>query len=305
MRQPAIELRGVRKAYPSGVAVDDLDLTVPAGVVYGLLGPNGAGKTTTIKMLLGLVQPSAGTIRVLGGSSADAAIRTQIGFLPEHFRFHDWLTAAEFLDFHGQLYGMTKEARARRIPLVLEQVGLASRRDSRLRSFSKGMLQRVGLAQALLNEPKLLILDEPTSGLDPGGRQEVRDLILDLRRGGGATVLLNSHILSEVERVCDEVAILDLGRLVWSGDPRRLPGSRLAVEAEVREPSGGLLAAVRAIAPDAQLDGEVLQCSAEDEATVAGIAAAIVGSGTRLVRLDPHQASLEELFLSLVKGRDA
>ena len=223
-----IETSSLRKQYGALTAVDGIDLQVDAGEVFGFLGPNGAGKTTTVKMLLGLVAPSAGEARVLGCRPGDPAAMRRIGFLPEHFRFPPWLTAYNFLDTHGQLYGMTASQRRTRIPELLERVGLGGRARSRLGEFSKGMQQRVGLAQALLNEPALVFLDEPTSGLDPVGRYEVREIIRELRQRG-VTVFLNSHYLSEVEVTCDRVAICETrpARTGWftrGADRRRESG---------------------------------------------------------------------------------
>ena len=198
---PVIETSELRKVYGNTVAVDSLTLTVDRGEVFGFLGPNGAGKTTTVKMLLGLVHPTGGQARVLSHSPNAPAVMDRVGFLPEHFRFHPWLTANDFLDLHGRLYGMPANERRQRIPQLLKRVGLADWADTRLSKFSKGMSQRIGLAQALLNEPELVFLDEPTSGLDPLGRLEVRDLIRELR-SAGVTVFLNSHFLSEVEVTC-------------------------------------------------------------------------------------------------------
>ncbi len=300
---PVVRARGLRKVYGSRVAVVGLDLDVPAGVVYGLLGPNGAGKTSVIKMLLGLSVPTAGSVALFGRPNADPRARARVGFLPEHFRFHEWLTASEFLDFHAQLYGIRRPERRERIVGALARVGLTHRADSQLGTFSKGMLQRIGLAQALLNDPLLLVLDEPTSGLDPVGRREIRDLILALR-AEGVTVLLNSHILSEVERVCDEVAILDLGRLIWQGRPTTIAEGRVEVMAQVAGGPPELAAMLRRIVPDVMRDDDRLTFTATDADTVAEVAAAIVASGTRLYRLEPRQPSLEDLFVRLVRGRD-
>ncbi len=300
---PVVQARGLRKVYGSRVAVAGLDLDVPAGTVFGLLGPNGAGKTSVIKMLLGLSIPSAGTVTLFGRSNPDPAARARVGFLPEHFRFHEWLTAAEFLDFHGQLYGIRAAERRDRVASALARVGLAHRADSQLGTFSKGMLQRIGLAQALLNDPMLLILDEPTSGLDPVGRMEIRDLILSLREEG-VTVLLNSHILSEVERVCDEVAIIDLGQLAWQGRPSAIVDGRIEVTAQLAGGPPDLTETLRRIVPDVVRDDDRLTFTAASAETVAEVAATIIGSGARLYRLEPRQPSLEDLFVRLVKGRD-
>ena len=179
----------------------NLSLTVRRGEIFGFLGPNGAGKSTSIKMLLGLVKPTSGEAFVLGTPSNDVDIRRKIGFLPEDFRFYEWLTAAELLELHGRLSGVSASKLRDRVPALIDLVGLTPHRDKRLQNFSKGMLQRIGLAQALIHEPELIFLDEPTSGLDPMGRRMVRDIIR-AQRDRGATVFLNSHLLSEVELVC-------------------------------------------------------------------------------------------------------
>src|SRR5512142_2990109 len=187
MTDCAIEAQSLRKEFGDQVAVQGLDLQVLQGEVFGFLGPNGAGKTTSIKMLLGLVSPTSGSGKLLGAPLGDRATRGRIGFLPEHFRFHDWLTAGEFLTLHGRLYAMADTRLKERITQLLELLGLTPFRNKQLKTFSKGMLQRIGLAQALLNEPDLIFLDEPTSGLDPVGRLLVRDIIRD-QRARGATV---------------------------------------------------------------------------------------------------------------------
>ena len=212
----AIETNGLRKEFDENVAVRGLTLQVQQGEVFGFLGPNGAGKTTSIKMLLGLVAPTSGGATLLGAPLGDRAARAKMGFLPEHFRFHDWLSADEFLNLHGQLYGMSAARLKPRIDELLELVGLTPFRSKQLKTFSKGMLQRIGLAQALLNDPALVFLDEPTSGLDPVGRRLVRDMIADLKKRG-TTIFLNSHLLTEVEQVCDRVAVIHRGRIVASG----------------------------------------------------------------------------------------
>src|SRR6185436_4102103 len=195
---PAIEITHLHKAYGRKIALHDLDLTVQPGEVFGFLGPNGAGKTTTVKVLLGLVHPTRGEARIFGQPAGDPDARRRIGYLPENFRFHDWLTGADLLDFHCRLARLTAEERRERIPRVLDQVGLSGRGQDRVRGYSKGMTQRIGIAQAIIHEPDLVLLDEPTSALDPVGRREVRDLIHGLR-ARGMTVFLNSHLLSEVE----------------------------------------------------------------------------------------------------------
>lgn len=294
-----IETHELRKVYGDTVAVDGLTLSVDRGEVFGFLGPNGAGKTTTVKMLLGLVRPTAGQARVLGHRPGDPAVMGRVGFLPEHFRFHPWLTAADFLDLHGRLYGMSPDQRRKRIPELLERVGLVDRADTPLSEFSKGMSQRIGLAQALLNEPEVVFLDEPTSGLDPLGRREVRDLIRELRNAG-VTVFLNSHLLSEVEVTCDRVAIIKRGRAVHSGTLDELTGG--AIEVELR--AGGLTPELRAGLERwgrvTWADGVRLTLTVEHEEALPAIADWLVDGGARLYALSPRRLSLEELFVRIV-----
>jgi ABC-2 type transport system ATP-binding protein len=217
----AIVTLGLHKTYRSvfGADIDalhPLDLTVEQGEIFGLLGPNGAGKTTLVKLLLGIAIPSGGEGRILGRSIRDAEARETVGFLPESHRFPDYLTAAQVLDHYGRIAGVDPDERARRIPDLLDRVRMGKWADTRVRKFSKGMMQRLGLAQALLNAPELVFLDEPTDGVDPVGRREIRDLLLDISREG-TTIFLNSHLLSEVEQVCTRVAILKSGRLARLG----------------------------------------------------------------------------------------
>src|SRR5262244_1281035 len=240
MNVPALETARLRKRFGDKLAVADLSLTVARGEVFGFLGPNGAGKTTFLKMMLGLVAPTAGRGSVLGRPLGDRAVRARIGFLPEHFRFQDWLTSRELLRFHGRLLGLDGAALTRRAEALLERVDLLDAADRPLREYSKGMMQRAGLAQALLNEPALVFLDEPTSGLDPLGRLLVRDIMRELR-GEGTSVFLNSHLLGEVEATCDRVAFVKEGRVI--GDLRLGEADRGGLEVEIR--TGALTDGVR------------------------------------------------------------
>ncbi len=304
-RSLAIYTEDLRKEYGSKVAVEGLSLEVERGEVFGFLGPNGAGKTTAIKMMNGLTRPTSGRMSILGLPLGDLETRRRIGFLPEQFRFHEWLRADEFLDFHGQLYGMSRAERRKRIPEVLELVGLEERARTRLRAFSKGMLQRIGIAQALMNDPVLVFLDEPTSALDPIGRRDVRDLIRELR-SRGVTVFLNSHLLSEVESVCDRVAIIKEGRVAAMGPLRELLGRQHAVEVRASDLPDGLLDELgrryRLLESPVSRDGLPVSFSvalAEDE--VPELARMLVGGGARLLELTPLQRSLEELFVDVVQ----
>ncbi len=304
--QWAIEARGLRKEFGAKVAVAGADLTVPPGEVFGFLGPNGAGKSTFIKMLLGLVHPSAGEAFVLGCSIREPEARRRVGFLPEHFSFPDWMRPAELLDLHGRLAGLPRLRRRERADELLALVGLDEARDRPLGAFSKGMLQRIGLAQALLSEPTLVILDEPTSGLDPLGRRLVRDVIRRLGQSG-VTVFLNSHLLSEVELTCDRVAIIVSGTILRS--------LRLADQA-----GGAVLAALRVDRVDAALveglrrwadpieedgDGHTLTLHLADEAALPEIARWVVSRGVGLYALAPRRLSLEDLYVDYVHEGDA
>jgi ABC-2 type transport system ATP-binding protein len=301
--EPAIEAVGLRKVYGKKVAVEDFSLTVGRGEVFGFLGPNGAGKTTALKMLLGLVPPTGGTAHLLGRPLGDDAIRAYIGFLPEHFRFHEWMRAEQFLDFHGRLYGISPQERERRIPQALEMVGLAGSSQQRLRTFSKGMLQRIGIAQALLHDPILVFLDEPTSGLDPLGRGHVRDIILRLK-AQGTTVFLNSHLLSEAERVCDRVAIINQGRIVRQGALAQLLSSDLEIELRVGNPSPQLLEEIRSISLALQVDGSLITARLDGEDRIPLLAETVVRRGGQLLALTPRRSSLEDYFVQIVESGD-
>jgi ABC-2 type transport system ATP-binding protein len=285
------------------VALHGLDLRVEQGEVFGFLGPNGAGKTTAMKILTGLVRASAGVARVLGRPVGEPAARRRIGYLPEHFRFQEWATGEELLDLHGRLAGLPAARRAARVAEVLELVGLAGRGRQRIRSYSKGMTQRIGLAQALLAEPELVLLDEPTSALDPVGRREVRDLIRELR-GRGVTVFLNSHLLGEVELVCDRVAIIDQGRVVRGGRLAELVGPATALRLLLDRVDEHLLGALRRLGQVRSVEGVAVTLQVDDLDVAPAVAECVVRSGYRLFELAPVQRSLEEVFVDLVHGGD-
>ncbi|MCL6473449.1 MAG: ABC transporter ATP-binding protein [Firmicutes bacterium] len=306
MTQYAIETHHLRKIYRSRlrkqvvVAVDSLDLKVPQGCVFGFLGPNGAGKTTTIMMLLGNVYPTSGSFRIFGSPISNMGVRRRIGFLPEKFQFHELLSAEELLWFHGRLAGMDRQLLARRVPEVLEQVGLSERARSRVREFSKGMQQRLGIAQAILHDPDLIILDEPTSALDPLGRRDVRDLILHLK-SQGKTVFLNSHLLSEVEMVCDEVAILRGGKVQRQGHLDMLLQVHPVVDVELCVPSERVMQAVRAMSSVLSQDGTRFTAEVQSDEDIPALARCIVEAGGDIMRFVPRRESLEDLFVRVVE----
>jgi ABC-2 type transport system ATP-binding protein len=302
---PVIKTRNLRKEFGRKVAVADLTIEVQAGEIFGFLGPNGAGKTTSVKMLLSLTRPTSGEATLLGKPLGDRLSRTRVGYLPEHFRFHEWLTAAEFLDLHGNLYGMSREQREEAGPRLLALVGLADRADTRLGAFSKGMLQRIGLAQALLNDPDLVFLDEPTSGLDPLGRRLVRDIIKGLRERGTA-VFLNSHLLSEVEQTCDRVAFIRDGSILETSTVETFAQESFQVVLRVGNAPPDLLEGLARFDPGVTLErtnGRITLCLAE-ESQLPQLADWIIQEGYALYELTPIRLSLEDRFLQIV-GEDA
>ena len=296
---PAITAQGLRKRYGKKVAVAGLDLTVERGEVFGFLGPNGAGKTTVVKMMLGLARPTAGEARLLGLPSGDWRARRKVGFLPEHFRFHEWLRADEFLDVHGQLYGMSQDERRQRIPELIELVGLGDDAGRKLEQFSKGMLQRIGLAQALLNRPELVFLDEPTSGLDPLGRRLVRDIIRQ-QREQGVTIFLNSHLLSEVEVTCDRVAFIKQGQVIQVADLHSMVEGEVEVGLRVGRVTPDLLQGLGSFGRGVRADGEQVTLFAPGEEQLPAIARWLVEQGVELYALTPRRLSLEEMFIRIV-----
>jgi ABC-2 type transport system ATP-binding protein len=295
----AIETRDLRKVFGDTVAVRGLTLQVQPGEVFGFLGPNGAGKTTAIKMLLGLVAPTSGGASLLGAPLGDRATRARIGFLPEHFRFHDWLTAAEFLTLHGQLYGMPAGRLRQRAPALLELVGLSSFGHKQLRTFSKGMLQRIGLAQALLNDPALVFLDEPTSGLDPVGRRLVRDIIHDLR-SRGTTVFLNSHLLSEVEITCDRVAFIKHGEVLRVSELKALVDGATSVTIRTGGIAAETVAGLSRWGHEVRADGGQVTLTVTDESALPVITRYLVAQNVEVYALTPQRLSLEDLFIQIV-----
>jgi len=298
----AIDARGLRKEFAGRPAVRDLTLSVPRGEIFGFLGPNGAGKSTSIKMFLGLVHPTAGRATLLGAPIGDRDIRQRIGFLPEDFRFYDWLTASELLELHGQLSGMAPRRARMRVPEALELVGMSAHASRRLRGFSKGMLQRLGLAQALIHEPDLIFLDEPTSGLDPMGRRMVRDVIR-AQRERGATVFLNSHLLSEIEVTCDRVAFIKDGVIVESRDLRREGDATRQVHITARNVTPTILTGLAEWSSRAEVNGNELVLNVASDDVIPTIVRHLVTAGADVSQVVTSSTSLEEIFVRLV-GED-
>jgi ABC-2 type transport system ATP-binding protein len=298
----AIEILGLEKTYSVGFwrkrpkrALCPLHLTVEPGETFGFLGPNGAGKTTTLKLLMGLVFPTGGSARILGMDIQDPRMKAQIGFLPEQPYFYDYLTARELLDYYGSLSGVPAKQRSSRVSEVLERVGLQESSAVQLRRFSKGMLQRVGIAQAILHNPKVVFLDEPMSGLDPMGRREVRDLIEQLKHEG-KTVFFSTHILSDAEALCDRVAIMHLGQLRKIGVVSDLiSGVRGRVEMVWRGAS--VSPALATVAEESHVSGQTVRAIVREENQEAAIDL-LRREGLSLVSLVPVRASLEDYFVA-------
>jgi ABC-2 type transport system ATP-binding protein len=302
MPVPAIETKQLRKVFGDRAAVKGLTLQVEQGEVFGFLGPNGAGKTTSMKMLLSLITPTSGTACLLGAPLGDLDALAQVGFLPEHFRFQEWLTAGEFLQVHGQLCGLDSRTLARRTAALLERVGLAEFRGKQLRTFSKGMLQRIGLAQALINQPALVFLDEPTSGLDPVGRLLVRDIIRELREQG-TCVFLNSHLLSEIEVTCDRVAFIRHGEVVRVLEMASLAAGQSAVTVRAHGLTPAVVAGLAQWGSEIQSNGEQVQLTVCGEEALPEITRYLVGQGVDVYAITPQHLSLEQLFVETV-GKD-
>jgi ABC-2 type transport system ATP-binding protein len=303
---PAVEITNLTKDYEVGFwrkrkvrALDDLSLSIDEGQIFGFLGANGAGKTTTLKLLMRLIFPTSGNARILGHDIQDVRMHRRIGYLPENPYFYDYLTARELLEYCAELFGFPAVERRKRAAELLARVKLDEKRwDTQLRKFSKGMLQRVGLAQSLVNDPEIVFLDEPMSGLDPVGRREVRDLIASLR-DEGKTVFMCSHILSDIEVLCDRVAILKRGRLAQVGyldELRQRPGDPHQLEVMVTGADAETLKQYLsngAITPTPR--GLRIEISAEDE--IEDVLAALRKAGGKVVSIQPIKQSLEELFM--------
>ncbi len=301
----AIEIQNLTKDYEVGFwrkrkvrALDGLSLSVEPGQIFGFLGANGAGKTTTLKLLMGLIYPTGGTARILGRDIGDTSMHARIGYLPENPYFYDYLTAREFLNYCAQLFGQDRATRSRRTEEILARANLEKKSwDRQLRKFSKGMLQRVGLAQALVNDPEIVFLDEPMSGLDPVGRREVRDLIASLRTQG-KTVFMCSHILSDIEVLCDNVAILKAGRLAHAGSLDELRARESAlIEVIVSGADAATINQQLGSTAKVTTTASGLRIEVADEQEVDAVIAALRKAKGKLVSVQPVRQSLEELFL--------
>src|SRR3981189_3392041 len=300
----AIEIENLTKEYPFGflhlkkkMSLEGLNMQVGGGGGFGCIGPNGAGKSTTIKLLMGLIFPTAGTARILGKPISDVGMHKDIGYLPQQPYFYDYLTAAEVLDYFARFHNLTAADRKERVERMLKKVGLETARKMQLRKYSKGMLQRVGLAQAILHDPKLVILDEPMSGLDPVGRREVRDIILELKRDG-KTVMFSTHILSDAEMLCDRVGVIVGGKLRGVGAPGTLVDMKtqgMEIVFELRGTSNAPLLS------KATRMGDCYRLQVPEEELYAAIEQ-LRAAGGRILSVSQVKATLEEFFMNLVEA---
>ncbi|MHB9003905.1 MAG: ABC transporter ATP-binding protein [Coriobacteriia bacterium] len=301
----AIEITGLTKTYGATRALDNVDLTVPEGSIFGFLGPNGAGKTTTLRIVTGLASATSGKIRVLGSDVHTDAVRRSIGFLPDVPGFYPWMTAEEFLRFSGGLFGIERRVLDERVGGLIDLAGLKGV-TTRVGGYSRGMKQRLGVAQALINAPRLLLLDEPTSALDPLGRKEVLDMVASL--AGRTTVFFSTHILADVERVCDTVAILDRGRVVTSAHIDELKARYGAhkLVLEVEGDSRDLADAIRGLswAGDVAVneDGAIVIAVNDVSAAQHEVPSLVADRGLAMQRFDTAEVNLEEVFVELVGG---
>src|SRR5947209_3400892 len=301
----AIEILGLEKTYSVGFwrkkpkcALRPLHLTVEKGEIFGFLGPNGAGKTTTLKLLMGLVFPTAGSARILGMEVNDPRMKAQIGFLPEQPYFYDYLTARELLEYYGQLSGVASKDRSRKVNEVLQRVGLTDVKGLQLRKFSKGMLQRAGIAQAILHDPKVVFFDEPMSGLDPMGRREVRDLMEQLKQEG-KTVFFSTHILSDAEALCDRVAVIHLGELRAVGAVAELT-SGVQGKIEIVWKGATVPASIKALGAECHVTGDTVRAVLSEESQDL-VLDALRRERLHLISLVPVRTTLEQYFVEKLK----
>ena len=307
MADAAIQIDNLTKDYPFGFlhlktkrSLEGLTMRVEDGEVFGFLGPNGAGKSTTIKLLVGLIFPTAGTAQILGKPISDIAMHQDIGYLPEQPYFYDYLTAAELLDYFARFHNLKAADRRERVARMLKKVGLETARKIQLRKYSKGMLQRVGLAQAILHDPRVVILDEPMSGLDPLGRREVRDIILELKREG-RTVLFSTHILSDAEMLCDRVGVIVGGKLRGVGAPDEIVGIKAHGMEILFEHIGDAAGAASTLLEKATRTGNRYRLHVE-EAELYPTIETLREAGARILSVTQMKASLEEYFMHLIEA---
>lgn len=295
-----IETLNLSKLYENSKGCREINISVPKGEIYGFLGPNGAGKSTFIKTLVGLLFPTSGSARILGKPLGDIEVKKKIGYLPELFKYQEWMTGNDLLSFHASLYKLEKRNIRIKMQEVLEIVNLRGAENSKIGTYSKGMQQRLGIASALLCDPELLFLDEPTSALDPIGRKEVRDIMLELKQRG-KTIFLNSHLLSEIEMICDSVAIISKGRIIKQGKMEELLEGNTVLDINVDNINNEIINILKGIDENLSFSNKNIKIHVNNNDEIHEIASLIITNGGKLFGLTPHKHSLEELFIKLVE----
>mgnify|MGYP005840329685 CR=1 FL=1 len=296
-----IETHRLTKIYGDKIGCRDVSVNCRKGEIFGFLGPNGAGKSTCVKMLTGLLFPTSGQAYVLGKPAGDLEVRRKTGYLPENFRYQEWMTGEDLLSFHASLYKLDRKLGRKRIEEVLETVGLKGSERYRVGTYSKGMQQRIGIASSLLSDPQVLFLDEPTSALDPIGRKEVRDIMV-LLRNLGKTIFLNSHLLSEVETVCDSIAIIKNGTILKQGNMDKILQGKTRLQIKAGNLNRVIWMKLKEIDPELIFSGDTVEMHVGSKDEVPCIASLLVENGCGLYELIQRRESLENLFISLIKG---
>lgn len=296
-----IETHGLTKMYGTKTGCREVTITCRKGEIFGFLGPNGAGKSTFVKMLTGLLFPTSGQAFILGRPLGDVIVRQKIGYLPENFKYQDWMTGEDLLSFHASLYKLDSKARKRRIAESLETAGLKGSEKYRIGTYSKGMQQRIGIASALLSDPEILFLDEPTSALDPVGRKEIRDLLLRLKEKG-KTVFLNSHLLGEVETICDSIAIIKNGSILRQGSMTSILEEKTVLHITAAGITPAVLSKLKRFDPELKQDGDQVEMHLSGRETIPLIAGLLIENGCGVYELVSRRESLENLFIQIIRG---
>lgn len=297
----AIETLGLTKLYGTKTGCLDVTINCRRGEIFGFLGPNGAGKSTFVKLLTGLLFPTSGKAFILGRPVGDVAVRRKIGYLPENFKYQDWMTGEDLLSFHASLYRLDKKTKERRMGETLETAGLKGSEKYRIGTYSKGMQQRIGIAAALLCDPEVLFLDEPTSALDPVGRKEIRDLLLRLK-DCGKTVFLNSHLLGEVEAICDSIAIIKNGCILRQGSIENILDGKTVLSITAGNITQPVLYRLKELDPDLKQNGDHLEMHIAGRELIPKIAGILVENGCCVYELVSRRESLENLFIHIIRG---
>jgi ABC-2 type transport system ATP-binding protein len=297
-----IETEKLTKIYGSKTGCRDVSISVGNGEIFAFLGPNGAGKSTLVKMLTGLLHPTSGSAVILGKPLGDVKARERIGYLPENFRYQEWMTGEDLLSFHAALYKLDKRKASSKIQEVLELVKLKGQEKYKIGTYSKGMQQRIGIASSILCDPDLIFMDEPTSALDPIGRKDVREIMLELKRQG-KTIFLNSHLLGEVELLCDSAAFINKGTIIKQGKMKDILKGKIVLKMHVGGINEAILNRIHELDTNASIEGERITMTVRDDEEIHHMAEFIIKNGGRLYELAPGSENLENIFIRLIEGK--